>query len=141
MKLSFSTAARTHVDAPISGIDLHTLFAEPLLSAWSCYGDGQLGLSDVESGLSVSVIYVGNKHFFLDWHGDGRMVVYDGSGTESYVTTEMGGDPFRIPLACLVDGTTAEAALSYAARYKARDPTLNWVLMGDVPFEVGWFDC
>lgn len=140
MKLSFSTAARTDVDAPVSEIDLRSLFTEPLLSAWSLYGNGQLGLSDTESGLSVSVNYVGNNHFFLDWHNDGRMVVYDGSGTESYVTTDMGGDPFRIPLACLVDGATAEGALRFAATHKTRDPRLNWVRMDDVPFDIGWFD-
>ena len=140
MKLDFYAGPREDVDVDAGSFNLRELFQDPLLSNWSHFGSGELALTDTESGLSLSLMYVGNDRFFLDWHRDGRMVVFSGGDTTEFVTTEMGGDPFRIPKACLVSGEAALAALSYAVTNKGRDPSLTWRRMDEVPFAVGWFD-
>lgn len=140
MKLSFSTGPREDVNAYASTLDLSELFQEPALSNWSHFGNGELGLRDADSGLSLALLYLGNNRFFADWHNDGRMVVYDGSDTTEFVATDMGGDPFRIPVACLISGEAALAALGYAVENKGRDPRLTWRRMDEVPFAAGWYD-
>jgi hypothetical protein len=48
------------------------------------------------------------ERFFFTWDGDeGWVVPYDGSGCEAFVMDERGGNPFKIPRACLVDTRAA----------------------------------
>ena len=140
MKVSYSVESRVHKVQDPADVDYLLLLEEPLLSLWSRYGNGQIHVHDQNLKVSLGVDYVGEGRFFLDWHGDGRMVPYDGTACATFATIDMGGDPFRVPFACTLDKSTAARAIEYTARHGERDPGLHWTPMDDVPFAVGWYD-
>jgi hypothetical protein len=111
-----------------------------MLSLWSRYGNGQLAVVDQSMNVSLSVDRVGDDRFFLAWQGDGTMVPYDRTDCSTFVTIEMCGDPFRVPVACTVDKPSAVLAIEFIVRHGARDPKLHWALMDSIPFAAGWYD-
>ncbi len=78
--------------------------------------------------------------FFLELFLEDRLVPYDGTACTEFVISEMGGDPFRIPLACLVTPEAAASALSEFIKTRQKPSCLSWMPMGNVPFEAGWYD-
>ena len=140
MKIIFAASKTEIKELDAHDVDFSLFFDEPILSCWSIYGNGQLHLDSGDEKISLSVEYMGPNQYFLDWHYDGRMVPYDGSSCDEYRTIEMGGDPFRVPLACTVDTHTAIRALTYSTKYRQRDPQINWELMDNVPFSANWYD-
>ena len=140
MHFEYYTSGDKHIVSDANSVDISEFFSEQMLACWPVFGNGQLLLTEFGTSIALCIDRADKDLFFLDWHHDGRMVPYNGIATEEYVEIDMGGDPFRIPRACLVDATAALDALKYAAHHKTRDPRLNWVRMDEVPFERGWYD-
>lgn len=139
MQISYALSTNKTIETDINNVDILALFDEPLISLWSRYDIGQLFIFDNKK-VSLSVEYMDNDRFFLDWHNDGRLVVYDGSDCQDFFTTEMAGEPFYVPLACTVDKQTAIETIQFLVANHQKNPVLNWVKMDDVPFKKGWYD-
>lgn len=108
-------------------------------SYWQQGGSGQALLS-IGGQPCLSIMQPGPGQFFMELFLRDRLVPYDGGSCEAFVVTEMGGDPFRVPLACTVTPKVAASALAEFVQTR-REPTgIRWVPMGDVPFQAGWYD-
>ena len=108
-------------------------------SYWQQGGNGQALLSVADRpGLTIMQPEVGR--FFLELFFEDRLVPYDGGSCEEFLVTEMGGDPFRVPLACTVTPSIAASVLAEFVRTRRQPGGVCWVPMGDVPFEIGWYD-
>jgi hypothetical protein len=72
--------------------------------------------------------------FFFTWDcGTGWFVPFDGTGCDAFVMDERGGDPFRIPRACLVDAGSAVAIASDFLATRGRSSVVNWAAWCDLP--------
>lgn len=113
-----------------------------LLSApsyWQQGGSGQALLS-IGGQPCLSIMQPGPGRFFMELFLGDRLVPYDGSSCEAFLVTEMGGDPFRVPLACTVTPAVVASALAEFVRTRRQPAGICWVPMADVPFQVGWYD-
>jgi hypothetical protein len=79
--------------------------------------------------------------FFFTWdRAEGWWVPYDGGDCGSFVIDERGGDPFRIPRACLVDLRAAIEIASHFLSTLRRSPAVQWARWSDLPLPEGWYD-
>lgn len=140
LSLAFSPSPREEEQVDPASIDLESFFSDPLLSAWSKFGNGQLILADHDGQPVLSVDRAGRDQFFLYWLPGAGAVVYAGKPTDEFVQIDVCGNPLRVPLSCLVSARTACDALRYAVEQQACDPRLNWVPMHAVNFAAGWYD-
>ena len=106
---------------------------------WQRGGNGQAVIS-IGSMPVMSFTCPVEDAFFIETYLDDRCVIYDRSGRQEHVVSELGGDPFRIPLACLVTPHVAAQVASQFVQTQQLPTCVHWVPMGDVPFDVGWYD-
>lgn len=79
--------------------------------------------------------------FFFTWdRATGWWVPYNGGDCESFVMDEQGGDPFRIPRACLVDLSSAIEITRHFLITLERSPKVQWALWSDLPLPDGLDD-
>jgi hypothetical protein len=79
--------------------------------------------------------------FFFTWDcAEGWWVPYDGGECNSFVMDERGGDPFKIPRACLVDLPSAIEIASHFLIDQRRSPVVQWAQWSDLPLPDGWYD-
>jgi len=108
-------------------------------SYWQQGGNGQALLS-VADRPSLTIMQPAVGRFFLELFLEDRLVPYDGGSCEEFLVTELGGDLFRVPLACTVTPGTAASVLAEFVRTRRQPGGIRWVPMGDVAFEIGWYD-
>jgi hypothetical protein len=73
--------------------------------------------------------------FLFTWVGDnGRWIVpYDGTSCDVFVADERGGDPFKIPRACLVNVQQALEIVREFLRSSGRADSINWLSWYELP--------
>ena len=77
--------------------------------------------------------------FFFTWDNhEGWVVPYDGSGCEAFVMDERGGDPFKIPRACLVGTEKAVEIANEFLRSRERSPAVHWESWYQLPITEDW---
>lgn len=108
-------------------------------SYWQQGGNGQ-ALLCIAGHPCLSILQPGDGRFFLELLLQDRLVPYDGGSCKEFLVTEMGGDPFRVPLACTVTPAVAASALADFVRTRRKPGDIRWVPMGEVPFKAGWYD-
>lgn len=108
-------------------------------SYWQQGGNGQ-ALLCIAGRPCLSILQPGAGRFFLELLQQDRLVPYNGGGCTELLITEMGGDPFRVPLACKVTPSVAASALAEFVRTRRQPSGICWVPMGEVPFNAGWYD-
>jgi hypothetical protein len=66
--------------------------------------------------------------YFITWspHGGEELVPYDGSDIEPFVVEERGGDPFRVPRACLVAPQAAAEIVREYLTSRRRSGVVQW---------------
>ena len=106
---------------------------------WRQGGNGQALLS-IAGRPCLSILQPGAGRFFLELLLQDRLVPYDGGSCTEFLITEMGGDPFRVPLACTLKPAVAALALAEFVRTRRQPGGICWVHMGEVPFKEGWYD-
>lgn len=79
--------------------------------------------------------------FFFTWNGEaeGWVVPYDGSDCEAFIMDERGGDPFKIPRACLVDRRRAVEVVQEFLRSRGRSEAVQWLPWSELPLPRGWY--
>ncbi len=72
--------------------------------------------------------------YFITWSqpGGGELVPYDGSSIEPFVLEERGGDPFRVPRACLVTPQTAAEVVKEYLLSRRRSDIVRWIAWFEV---------
>lgn len=79
--------------------------------------------------------------FFFTWDcRDGWVVPYDGTGCEAFVMDERGGDPFKIPRACLVDAHQALEVVREFLQSRGRSDVVRWLPWSELPLPADWTD-
>ena len=70
------------------------------------------------------------NRFFITWCRlpEGEFVPYDGSSIEPFVVEERGGDPFRVPRACLVQPSIASEIVREFLISRQRSSAVRWEL-------------
>ena len=76
--------------------------------------------------------------FFFTWDSQGWFVPYDGSGCEAFVMDERGGDPFKIPRACLVDAAVAVQVACEYLQSRGRSEVVPWLPWSELPLPPDW---
>lgn len=108
-------------------------------SYWEKGGDGQ-ALISIGSRPALAITSPVPGYFFLELWCEDRLVPCDSIPCAEFVVTEMGGDLFRIPKACLVTTEIAAAAAGEFIQTRQKPTCISWLAMGAVPFEAGWYD-
>ncbi|HEX7380406.1 MAG TPA: hypothetical protein VF278_25050 [Pirellulales bacterium] len=81
------------------------------------------------------------ERFFLTWDcHQGPIVPYDGSGCEAFVMDERGGNPFKIPRACLVAPAEAVETVREFLQSRGRSKVVRWLSWYELPLPADWDD-
>ena len=88
----------------------------------------------------LSILRPHKDYFSFHVYGDRVLAPYKGFHTEEYVTTEVGGDPYRIPFCCLVDKSVAlQIVIDFCIKRKLSSK-VEWKPISEIKFKADWFD-
>ncbi len=61
------------------------------------------------------------------------LIPYSGGSFDAFAWEERGGDPFKVPMVCLVARETAAQIVEYFVRHQAAFPELTWIAWDELP--------
>jgi hypothetical protein len=64
---------------------------------------------------------------------DDQLMPYSGDGLDDFVWDERGGDPFKVPRACLVSRATAAEIVRYYATCGGQSDIVQWISWYNLP--------
>lgn len=107
--------------------------AEP--EYWQQGGNGEAGIRVVgeRNSLLIKQPPETEQFLFTLLGPSGVHIPYSGGSLDDYTWEERGGDPFKVPVACLVARDTAVRIVEYFAVQHAAFPGVSWISWDDLP--------
>jgi hypothetical protein len=102
---------------------------------WQQGGNGEAVLTVVGSRSMLLIKQPPGTDGYLLTYMDASdyLVPYSGESFDRFVWEERGGDPFKVPEACLVSRATATAIVTHFAETFSPSPDLEWIPWDDLP--------
>ena len=121
-------------DSPTPDFLRSLLLSQPA-TYWHAGGNGEAVLTDTGSCAMLCVKQPPETDRFLLTfiHNATYAVPHIGGAFDDFVMDERGGDPFRVPVACLVDRATAASAVVCFVETSSMMDTVSWVQWDDLP--------
>jgi hypothetical protein len=101
---------------------------------WQQGGNGEGVLSFVGGNTSLLIKQTLRDGFLLTMQtNDDQRTPCSGAGFDEFTWDERGGDPFKVPLSCLVSTATAAEIVRFYASCGGESDAVSWISWFDLP--------